>query len=116
MSYDSLLYILLFLPVCLAAYQLAPKGWRRRVLLVSGYVFFYLFSGKLLVYLLGTTLLVSLYRHLAGVAEIGGKSCRRRSFGERAEGGKSVIPETEQTGASAGNCTSAGRTGISEIL
>lgn len=57
-----------------------------------------------------------LYRHLAGVAEIGGKSCRRRSFGERAEGGKSVISETEQTGASAGNCTSAGRTGISEIL
>ena len=58
MSYDSLLYVLLFLPVCLAVYQLAPKGWRRRVLLACGYVFFYLFSGKLLVYLLATTLLV----------------------------------------------------------
>ena len=58
MSYDSLLYVLLFLPVCLAVYQLAPKGWRRRVLLACGYVFFYLFSGTLLVYLLGTTLLV----------------------------------------------------------
>ena len=54
MSYDSLLYVLLFLPVCLAVYQLAPKGWRRRVLLACGYVFFYLFSGKLLVYLLAT--------------------------------------------------------------
>lgn len=58
MSYDSLLYILLFLPICLAVYQLAPKGWRRRVLLAAGYVFFYMFSGTLLIYLLGTTLLV----------------------------------------------------------
>ena len=35
MSYDSLLYVLLFLPICLAVYQLAPKGWRRRVLLAG---------------------------------------------------------------------------------
>lgn len=58
MAYDSLLYGFVFLPVCLALYQLAPKGWRRRVLLVFGYLFFYLLSGTLLVYLLGTTLLV----------------------------------------------------------
>lgn len=58
MSYDSLLYCFLFLPVCLLAYHAAPQGWKRRVLLIFGYLFFYLFSGTLLIYLLGTTLLV----------------------------------------------------------
>lgn len=63
MSYDSLLYGFVFLPVCLAAYQLAPQRWRRRVLLAFGYIFFYLISGPLVVYLLGTTLLV----HCTGI-------------------------------------------------
>ncbi|HIY30699.1 MAG TPA: MBOAT family protein [Candidatus Mediterraneibacter avicola] len=63
MAYDSWLYGFVFLPVCLAVYQLAPKGWRRRVLLAFSYVFFYLLSGTLLVYLLGTTLLI----HCIGV-------------------------------------------------
>ena len=58
MAYDSWLYGFVFLPVCLAVYQLAPKGWRRRVLLAFSYVFFYLLSGTLLAYLLGTTLLI----------------------------------------------------------
>lgn len=63
MSYDSLLYVALFLPLCLAAYRFAPEGWRRRVLLAAGYVFFWMLSGKLLIYLLGTTLLV----HCVGI-------------------------------------------------
>ena len=45
---------------------------------------------------------------MAGMAEIGGKSSGRQSFGERAEGGKSGIPEAEQTGASAWSCAFAG--------
>ena len=57
MGYHSIIYIFLFLPVCLLAYQLAPERWRGRVLLAFSWIFFYLLSGKLLVYLLGTTLL-----------------------------------------------------------
>ena len=57
MGYHSIIYIFLFLPVCLLAYQLAPEKWRGRVLLAFSWIFFYLLSGKLLVYLLGTTLL-----------------------------------------------------------
>ena len=57
MGYHSIIYIFLFLPVCLLAYQLAPEKWRGRVLLGFSWIFFYLLSGKLLVYLLGTTLL-----------------------------------------------------------
>ena len=52
-----IIYIFLFLPVCLFVYQLAPEKWRGRVLLGFSWIFFYLLSGKLLVYLLGTTLL-----------------------------------------------------------
>ena len=33
MGYHSIIYIFLFLPVCLFVYQLAPEKWRGRVLL-----------------------------------------------------------------------------------
>ena len=69
MGYHSIIYIFLFLPVCLLAYQLAPEKWRGRVLLAFSWIFFYLLSGKLLVYLLGTTLLTPLYWHLADFAQ-----------------------------------------------
>ncbi|WP_313577421.1 MBOAT family O-acyltransferase [Lacrimispora sp.] len=56
MAYNSLLYLFIFLPVVLLAYQLAPQSFRYKVLLTASYVFFLSFSGKLLVYLLFSTL------------------------------------------------------------
>ena len=53
-----MVYGFAFLPLCLAAYQIAPQKWRRRVLLGFSYLFFWLLSGKLIVYLLGTTVFV----------------------------------------------------------
>lgn len=53
-----MVYGFAFLPLCLAAYQIAPQEWRRRVLLGFSYLFFWLLSGKLIVYLLGTTVFV----------------------------------------------------------
>lgn len=53
-----MVYDFAFLPLCLAAYQIAPQKWRRRVLLGFSYLFFWLLSGKLIVYLLGTTVFV----------------------------------------------------------
>lgn len=58
MAYQSMVYGFAFLPLCLAAYQIAPQKWRRRVLLGFSYLFFWLLSGKLIVYLLGTTVFV----------------------------------------------------------
>lgn len=58
MAYQSMVYGFAFLPLCLAAYQIAPQKWRRRVLLGFSYLFFWLLSGKLIVYLLGTTIFV----------------------------------------------------------
>ena len=58
MAYQSMVYDFAFLPLCLAAYQIAPQKWRRRVLLGFSYLFFWLLSGKLIVYLLGTTVFV----------------------------------------------------------
>ena len=58
MAYQSLVYGFVFLPLCLIVYQIAPQKWRRRVLLAFSYLFFWLLSGKLIVYLLGTTVFV----------------------------------------------------------
>ena len=56
MAYHTGMYLFLFLPVVLLLYQGAPARHRWKVLLLAGYAFFYLVSGKLLLYLLGTTL------------------------------------------------------------
>ena len=58
MTYESLVYGFVFLPLCLAAYQIVPQRRRRRVLLVFSYLFFWLISRNLIVYLLGTTVFV----------------------------------------------------------
>lgn len=55
MTYHGSVYLFLFLPAVLLAYQLTPKKARWVTLLLSGYVFFWLISGKLVLYLIGTT-------------------------------------------------------------
>ena len=57
MAYHTTPYLLLFLPFVLLAYQITPAKWRSYTLLIFSYLFFWSFSGKLLVYLIGTTLL-----------------------------------------------------------
>ena len=56
MTYTSLLYLFVYLPGVLAAYHLAPRHHRPKVLLAASYLFFLSLSGKLLVYLLFSTL------------------------------------------------------------
>ena len=58
MSYNSALYLFMFLPLVLLMYQIVPRRIRPLVLLAAGYTFFYMISGKLLVYLIGTTIFV----------------------------------------------------------
>lgn len=55
MSYFSPVYFILFLPVVAALYSIIPKKAKPYVLLTASYIFFWLFSGKLLVYLLFST-------------------------------------------------------------
>lgn len=56
MTYTSILYLLLFLPAVLLIYQVFPDKHRPKVLLLASYIFFISISGKLLVYLLLSTL------------------------------------------------------------
>ena len=56
MAYHTSIYLFVFLPVVLLVYQLTPKKLRWMTLLLSGYVFFWTISGKLVLYLIGTTL------------------------------------------------------------
>lgn len=49
-SYCSIEYLLIFLPVVFLGYQVLPKSIRRFFLLASGYAFFWYLSGPLLIW------------------------------------------------------------------
>lgn len=55
MSYASPLYLFVFLPVVLLIYQIATQKHRWKILLLASYIFFYLISGKLLLYIIAST-------------------------------------------------------------
>lgn len=56
MGYDTILYLIIFLPFVLLFYQVMPQQHRWKVLLFASYLFFLLISGTLLVYLIISTL------------------------------------------------------------
>lgn len=58
-SYFSVAYLGIFLPLTILLYAILPKPLRRGVLLLASYLFFFFLSGKLLVFLLVST--VSIY-------------------------------------------------------
>ena len=54
-SLFSLLYLLLFLPVCVIIFAAVPKRFKKYFLLLASYGFFWLISGELVIYLVLTT-------------------------------------------------------------
>lgn len=58
MAYHTGLYLFLFLPAVLVLYQAMPKKVRWAILVLAGYLFFWLISGKLVIYLIGTTIFI----------------------------------------------------------
>lgn len=62
-SYCSLLYLFIFLPAVTVVWGIAPRSWRPFVLLGASYAFFWELSGKLVVFLFLTTLVI----YLAGL-------------------------------------------------
>lgn len=63
MAYHTSVYLFIFLPAVLLAYQLTPQKFRWITLVLSGYIFFWSISGKLVLFLIGTTILT----HYIGV-------------------------------------------------
>lgn len=63
MAYHTSVYLFLFLPFSLLAYQLTPKKKRWMTLLILNYTFFWIISRSLVLYLIGTTL----FTHYIGV-------------------------------------------------
>lgn len=55
MQYCSLAYLVLFLPLVMLIYQLIPRKARKYVLLIASYIFFFLISGKLIIYVIIST-------------------------------------------------------------
>lgn len=56
MAYHTNVYLFLFLPCVLLLYSIVPQRKRWYVLLGASYLFFYFISGKLVLYLIGTTI------------------------------------------------------------
>ena len=63
MAYHTAAYLFFFLPFILLLYQLMPREKRWVGLLLAGYAFFWMVSGKLVVFLIMTTL----FTHYIGV-------------------------------------------------
>lgn len=63
MSYHLMEYFAVFLPIVILIYQLVPQRFRPTVLLASNYIFFYMISGKLLIYLIFSTI----FTHYIGI-------------------------------------------------
>ena len=60
-SYFSVEYLLMLLPACVLFYLILPTTGRRLCLLIFSYAFFWAGSGRLIVYLLVSTLLVYVF-------------------------------------------------------
>ena len=68
MAYHESMYFLVFLPVVLIGYQLAPKRVRFGVLLFFSYCFYFLFSHRLILFLAGATGITYIVGRLAATA------------------------------------------------
>ena len=58
MNYWDIIFIGIYLPLTVIIYNFIKQKNRWKVLLISSYIFFWSISGKLLIYLLMTTLLM----------------------------------------------------------
>lgn len=56
MAYHTTLYLFLFLPAAIIAYQLMPVKYRWYVLLLFSYYFYYCISGTLIIYIMAATI------------------------------------------------------------
>ena len=56
MTYCDALYAAVFLPLTILIYNIVPQKHRWKVLLIASYIFFWSISGKLIIYLLLSTL------------------------------------------------------------
>ena len=84
MAYHGNLYLLLFLPAVVILYSLLPVRGRRILLLCANAVFYWLFSGKLILYIVGAAVLtyaagrgMEQARNRAGEEAAGEKTARR---------------------------------------
>ncbi len=64
MNYLSVVYLFLFLPLTVLIYHIAKKKCKWLVLLLASYIFFFLISGKLIIFLIFTTLSIYIFGRL----------------------------------------------------
>ena len=60
-SFFSLTFLFVFLPVCLIVYAAVPKAAKKYILLLASFVFCWLVSGVLIIYLILTVISVFLF-------------------------------------------------------
>ena len=57
MAYHTTIYLFLFFPATIIAYQLMPVKYRWYVLLLFSYYFYYCISGTLMIYIMAATMI-----------------------------------------------------------
>ena len=61
LTYCDLIFMGIFLPITILLYNIIPQKHRAKILLIASYIFFWSISGKLIIYLLATTLLMYVF-------------------------------------------------------
>lgn len=92
MAYNTPLYLLLFLPLVIISYQLSAQKYRWMVLLIASYLFFYSFSGKLVLVLIGTTVFI----HYIGILLMHLQEKRNLALSQANQDEKHAIKEAFQ--------------------
>lgn len=65
MTYCDISFLGVFLPITIILYSICPTKKRPIVLLIASYIFFWSISGKLIVYLIASTLIIYLFSMIA---------------------------------------------------
>lgn len=116
MSYTSYFYLLFFLGVLVALYYLMPLKKRWLVLLGGSYFFYWLASGKLIVFLLITTVSVYLGALAMEREQQAFDSVRKSLEKEERKARKAVMMRRKQPYCVCHGADQCGASGLFEIL
>ena len=95
MTYCDIIFLGIFLPIVIIFYAIAPKKMKGLLLLIASYIFFWSISGKLIIFLLASTLITYCFgianKKLNSKRDIKLKSCSKEEKKQIKEKYKKVL-------------------------
>lgn len=96
MTYWNIIFLCAFLPLTIIIYNLVPQKHRWKILLLASYIFFWSISGKLLVYLIFTT--ISMHDFGLWFSAVQNEKDEILKNTEKEKGNKGKVPKKQRKG------------------